>query len=73
MDKSKYKYPRGEHVWTNYINIHGDLMFIVTTKPSSNFYYLYELIDNNFVKLGRGDSPPELENRFNVDDKLRQK
>lgn len=73
MDKPEYKYPRGETVWTNYYTSTGDLMFILTAKPQREAYYLYTLVDNQFKKLGRSKSPIELEEKFDVYTKLRQK
>ena len=73
MDKPKYKYPRGETVWTSYYTSAGNLMFILTAKPQRDAYYLYELVDNEFKKLGRSKSPLELEDKFDVHTKLKQK
>lgn len=70
---SKPKYPRGETVWTSYYTSSGELMFILTAKPQRDAYYLYELVDNEFKKLGRSKSPPELEDKFDVHTKLQQK
>ncbi len=73
MDKPKYKYPKGEKVWTRYLNSEGCLMFITTSKPHQDFYFLYELVDNEFKKLGRSKSPLELEEKFDIRTKLKQK
>lgn len=71
MDKTKYKYPKGEKVWTSYYTPSGDLRFILTAKPQRDAYYLYELVDNEFKKLGRSKSPLELEDKFDVHTKLK--
>lgn len=70
---SKPKYPRGETVWTSYYTASGELMFILTAKPQQDAYYLYELRDGEFQKLGRSKSPLELEEKFDVHTKLKQK
>ena len=70
---SKPKYPRGETVWTSYYTSSGELMFILTAKPQRDAYYLYELRDGEFQKLGRSKSPLELEEKFDVHTKLKQK
>ena len=70
---SKPKYPRGETVWTSYYTSSGELMFILTAKPQRDAYYLYELRDSEFQKLGRSKSPLGLEERFDVHTKLKQK
>lgn len=53
---SEPKYPKGERV----------LRFILTSKDSRDFYFLYELVDGNFRKLGKARSPMELEEKFRV-------
>lgn len=70
-EKSKYPYPKGEHVWVGYYTEKHELMFIVTTKESTrDFYYLYEFVDGKFKKLGKSRSPRELEEKFEVDKKM---
>lgn len=60
-------YPKGEHVWTGYYNKNHELVFILTSKEvSRDYYYLYALENGKFKKLGRGKSPLELEERFEV-------
>ena len=68
--KSNLVYPKGERVWVGYYTKDHDLLFIMTSKESRDFYYLYELIDGNFQKLGRAKSPQELEEKFEVDKRL---
>ena len=63
-------YPRGEQLWTRYHNISGNLVFITTSKPVRDFYFLYELVDGSFHKLGKAKSPLELEAKFKVVEKL---
>lgn len=68
------KYPKGERVWVGYYNQSNELMFIMTSKEASrDYYFLYELVDGEFRKLGRAKSPKELEDKFDVDEKLRGK
>ncbi len=69
--RNEPKYPKGERVWVGYYNKEHELMFILTSKESSReFYFLYELVDGSFKKLGRARSPKELEAKFNVEKKL---
>lgn len=63
-------YPKGEIVWTGYYNKAGTLLFIITSKESRDYYYLYEYRDDAFNKLGRAKSPVELEERFHVHEKM---
>ena len=62
--------PKGERVWVGYYTKDHNLLFIMTSKESRDFYYLYELVDGSFKKLGREKSPQELEERFEVDNRL---
>lgn len=69
-EKNEPKYPKGERVWVGYYNTSHELKFIVTSKESRDFYFLYELVGGVFRKLGRSRSPKELEEKFGVDKKL---
>ena len=65
-------YPKGEKVWVSYRTENGELRFILTSKQQSrDVYFLYEVDGNSFKKLGKSKSPLELEEKFNVQDKLR--
>lgn len=63
-------YPRGEIVWTGYYNRSGDLLFIITSKETREYYFLYEYRDDAFVKLGKAKNPLELTERFHVHEKM---
>lgn len=68
---SSPKYPRGEQVWVDYYNANHELIYIMTSKESSReYYFLYELVDGVFKKLGKARSPKELEEKFDVDRKM---
>lgn len=64
------KYPKGEIVWTSYYNSEHRLMYIITSKPMRDCYYLYELQENEFKKIGRAQSSIELEEKFKVSEKM---
>lgn len=68
---SAYKYPRGELLWTGYYNKRGELLFLMTSKPTREYYFLYQLVDGDFKRLGRSKDPTELEKKFNVDEKMK--
>lgn len=70
MEKSKY--PKGEIVWTGYYNRKDELLFILTSKPQREYYYLYKVSDDGFVKLGRSKNPKELEEKFEVDKVMKE-
>ena len=63
-------YPKGERVWTRYYNLSHELIFILTTKQTLDFYFLYEFVDGTFKKLGKAKSPLELEEKFNVRERM---
>ena len=48
-----------------------ELCFILTSKESREFYFLYELVDGEFKKLGKARTPKELEDKFEVSKKMR--
>lgn len=68
--KRELIYPKGERVWVGYYNTNHELILILTSKESRDYYYLYELVDGGFKKLGRARSPVELEERFEVNKRL---
>ena len=65
-------YPKGEYVWTSYYNPSDELLFIVTSKPTRDVYFLYEVVDGAFKKIGKAKSPLELEEKFEIDDRIRK-
>lgn len=72
MDKAKKepKYPKGEIVWTYYRTRDGQTVCITTSKPARDNYFLYELLDNEFIKLGKAVSPLELERKFDTNKRM---
>ena len=59
------KIPKSEIAWVTYLNAKGDPAFIMTSKPTREYYYLYEILkDGSLFKLGRARSPTELEEKF---------
>ena len=63
-------YPKGERVWVGYYNRQGELLFILTSKETRDYYFLYAVEDGKFKKLGRAKSPPELEIKFRVNEAI---
>ena len=39
---------------------------ILTSKEPSNVFFLYERVGDDYVKLGKGNSPLELEERYDI-------
>lgn len=59
-----YTLPKGEIVWVSYYGENHTLRCITTSKPVRDFYFLYELRDGKFVKLGKDRNPHALEKKF---------
>lgn len=63
--------PKGEIPWVGYYNSNGDCVCILTSKPSRDFYYLYEVQpDGSIKKLGKAKEPPELEEKYKVRERM---
>ncbi len=56
--------PKGEIAWVGYYSIDHELKYIVTSKPARDFYFLYEVIDDAFVKIAKDKSPAVLEEKY---------
>lgn len=61
---SKIKYPTNETLWVSYNDSGGDLKYIITSKKSRDYYFLYELSDDVFKKIGKAKNPIELERKY---------
>ena len=67
------KCPSGEKIWVSYVNTNGEPVYIITSKPTRDYYYLYEVSENgNMRKLGKSKSPIELEEKYNVIERMKQ-
>lgn len=66
----KYKYPKNETVWESFYDSSRELKFIITSKSTRDTYYLYELKDGEFKKLGKARTPPELVEKYDVKKKV---
>lgn len=58
------QYPKGERVWVEYYNQKKELRYIVTAKQTREYFYVYELVNGAFVKLGRDKNPLALEEKY---------
>lgn len=66
------KAPKNETGMVLYLNKYHIPVFFLTTKQPRDFYYLYEISeDGKLTKLGKAKSPKELEEKFDVDRKMR--
>lgn len=64
--KQEVKYPKGEDVCVTCYTRDNIPLFLITTKPSTGYFFIYEFTENGLVRLGRSQSPLELEERFDV-------
>lgn len=51
-------------MWLAHYDAKHELRYIITSKAARDFYFLYELRDGKFVKLGKDKSPLALEKKF---------
>lgn len=66
-EQPEIKYPKGEDVCVTCYERGGvKPLFLITTKPLTGYFFLYEFTADELVKLGKGQSPLELEERFEV-------
>lgn len=68
-----YKLPKDESVWVSYRNRKGDPVFLVTSKPSRDTYFLYEIVKGVPTRLGKSVSPEELVEKHNVLGRIAEK
>ncbi len=68
---SDVKYPAGEIAWIRYVNRDGETVSIITSKDSREWYYLYDLVGDKFMKRGKAKEPPELVEKFGVYERMR--
>lgn len=58
------KYPKGEIAWVDYYDGDGSLRYVVTSRPTRETYFLYEVADDKLVKLGKDPNPARLEEKY---------
>lgn len=64
-------YPKGEHVMTGYYNRKGELLFIVTKKKDSDWFYCYEFTGSAFRKLGKSKNPLDFYEKYHILERIR--
>lgn len=66
--------PKGEIAWVGYYHTDGEPVCILTSKPARDYYFLYEVLpDGKLNKLGTAKTPPELEKKFGIYERMRRK
>lgn len=72
MDK-KTKISKNEIPWVSYYDSDDELRFLIASSPMRDTYFLYEVKDGKFNKLGKSSSPADLEEKYKVRETLRMK
>lgn len=66
--------PKGETIWVSYCKTDGTAVAILTSKPARDYYFLYEITaDHKLIKLGKAQTPTELEEKFHIKTKMNDK
>lgn len=65
-DTPEIKCPKGEVVCVTILDREQNIVFVITEKPLSDQHTLYEFSGGKLVRLGRGQSPLELEEKYHV-------
>lgn len=60
----EYSYPKKEIIWVRHYDKDHNLRYITTSNAVRDFYFLYELKDDKFIKLGKAKNPQDLERKF---------
>lgn len=60
------KIPSNEIEWVEYFNREHRPLFLLTSKESRDFYFLYEILDKGYRRIGKATSPTALEEKFRV-------
>lgn len=55
--------PSTETIWVTTTNDLGD-KYVITSKVTRDYYYIYKIDNDKAVKLGKADSPLELEQKY---------
>lgn len=64
--------PRGERVFSGYLNRKGERLFVITAKEARDYYFLYAVDGNTYTKLGRAKNPLELVEKYKVIEKINE-
>lgn len=65
------KMPKDERVWVSYRDSGGEPVFLITSKPTRETYFLYEVTPDGLKRLGKSDSPEELAEKFGVYERIK--
>lgn len=57
---------KGEIIWTEYRNSDGVPVMLMTSKPTRDVYYLYDISGADCVRMGKAGNPRDLEEKFDI-------
>ena len=64
------KIPSNEIEWVEYLSRNHRPLFLLTSKEIRDFYFLYEVVDDGFKRLGKAPSPIALEEKYSVIERM---
>ena len=62
--KSQTKIPKNELLWVTHYDSRGSPRFFITSNADRERYYIYEIKEDGVVRLGSGQSPQMLEQKY---------
>ena len=65
------KIPSSEIEWVEYLNREHKPLFLLTSKESRDSYFLYEILDDGYKRIGKASSPIALEEKYKVIERMR--
>lgn len=65
---------KNERQLTEYVNRYtGKTIGVITSDILGNTFWFYEFNGKDYKKIGKANSPPELEVRYKLDERIRSK
>ena len=61
---------KNEIEYVEYKRASGEIVGVITSNQSRNIFYFYEFDGQEYRKLGKGNSPPELERKFKLEERM---
>lgn len=61
---------KNEHGKTEYYNRAGRLIGVITANETETQFFYYEFDGRDYKKLGKASSPPELERKFRIVERM---
>lgn len=61
---------KGEHAMTSLCSKSGIEVGLITSNQLETTFYLYEVVDGHYRKLGKADNPLELERRYKMHERM---